>query len=162
MVNKLGVFLIAGLVPLAASASYVDDIAVINAQIQLVNKNAELQAALQKSLGASITLPKVLTLISDLNGSEATVVYTSGRTRTIKSGDKLTADVRVRSISPAGVEVSTSKGPAYLAFNNPEMTDQSASDLSVVPTAPNISMPSIPVPSSARVPAPPVPNPTKG
>jgi len=162
VVNKLGAFLIAGLVPLAASASYVDDIAVINAQIQLVNKNAELQAALQKSLGASITLPKVLTLISDLNGSEATVVYTSGRTRTIKSGDKLTADVRVRSISPAGVEVSTSKGPTYLAFNNPEMTDQSASDLSVVPTAPNISMPSIPVPSGARVPAPPVPNPTKG
>lgn len=162
MVNKLGAFLIAGLVPLAASASYVDDIAIINAQIQLVNKNAELQAALQKSQGASITLPKILTLISDMNGSEATVVYTSGRTRTIKSGDKLTSTVKVKSISAAGVEVTTSKGSTYLAFNNPEVTDQALSDLSVMPTAPSISMPSIPVPSGSGVPAPPVPNPTKG
>jgi len=151
--NKLllAAFFLSGL----ANANYVDQIETINAQIQLVNKNAELQAALQKSMGASVTLPKVLTLIADTKGAEATVLYSSGRTRTIKKGDVLAKRVKVTSISHAGVEVSTPAGKSYLSFNNPEVTDQStANDAAIVPSAPSIKIPTIPVPRNPNVPSP--------
>jgi hypothetical protein len=155
VVNKLTTAAFFALISSLASASYVDEIETINAQIQLVNKNAELQAALQKSMGASISLPKILTMIADINGSEATVLYPSGRTRTIKKGDVIARKVKVLSISHTGVEVSTPGGRTYLAFNNPSVTDQASSpDSTTTPSAPSIKIPSIPVPRIQSVPAP--------
>lgn len=155
MANKLLALPFALLISGFAGATYVDDMDTIDAQIKLVNKRAELQTALQKSMGSSVALPKVLTLISDINGSEATVLFSSGRTRTIKKGDALGHRIKVISISHAGVEVSTPNGKSSLAFNNPAVTDQSAmSDAAITPSAPSIKIPSVPIPRNPNLPAP--------
>lgn len=154
--KRVVMMVIAALAPsfAAAEMGYRDKISTIEAQIELVNKQADLQNALLKSGGASASLPKVLSLMGTSEDAQATLYYSTGRIRTVKVGDVLAPNVKITSISQAGVQARGKNGPMVLAFHNPAITGDAANaDAINIPSAPSVKAPSIPLPVSAPAPS---------
>lgn len=151
----LGVLLAA--TNLHATPTYSDQIAIMQAQIQLLEKQSELNLAIQKAAGSSsMALPKVLSIIQDSTGSQASIFYASGRVRVIQKGDVIIPGVVATEISSLGVSAKTRNGTTLLAFHNPTQTgDASASDSTQLPPPPKVKLSPLPPPSARPLPHPP-------
>lgn len=137
------------LLPAFASAqSYIDDLETMKAQIAILQKKSELNEALSKYAGTNaLTLPQVISTITDGNGRQATIMYKNGRQRTVSVGDSVAQGAKVTSIDSLGVHVSTKSGAALLGFYNP--TKDNVPDTNVLPRPPQVNIPaqSIPLPT---------------
>lgn len=140
----------------ALSQTYIDQIATMEAQIELLNKQIALNEAIAKaSESGATTLPKVISVIIDNEGASAEIYYSSGRVRTVSSGDSLTKGVSVTAVTQAGVAVKTLNGEVMLSFHNPLITQQK-DPVANLPSPPKVNIPTFSTPASS-VPVPTLP-----
>lgn len=135
-------------------ANYLEEMGVLDAQIQLVNKRAELQAALNRSAG-SITLPRISTIVVDDAGAVAQVVYESGLIRWVKEKDVIAEDTIVTSITSSSVSAQI-KGKTFALRYVSAEPNQPNNSTSVPQDAPQINLPRPVSPTLAVPPQPPV------
>lgn len=133
---------ISAIVP-AAHASYLDTMSALDAKIQLVNKQNELNNAI-KNGSQTVFLPTVRSIIVDEHGPSAQVVYKSGVSRWVKPGDALAGNIRVASISGNTVTAVTQKGQRANLDFYAENDTSTGTQLGSV-NEPAINMPPIPV-----------------
>jgi len=97
----------------APSPSWLDEIATIDAQTQLLKKRDELRRELEKSTAGSIAaLPSVVSIMVLDSVPQAQLYYSSGRLSHAKVGTLIAPSVRIASISENGVEVEVTQGRA--------------------------------------------------
>ncbi len=97
----------------SGSASWLDEIATIEAQTQLLKKRDELRKELEKSTAGTIaTLPMVVSIMALEGVPQAQLFYPSGRISHAKVGMLVAPLVRIAAISELGVEVDVTRGRA--------------------------------------------------
>lgn len=86
--------------------TWLDEIAMIEAQTQLLQKREELKAQLERLSSSTVAaLPSVVAIVS-LNGrSQAQLYFPSGRLSYVSVGELVAPNVRVAAISGTSVEV---------------------------------------------------------
>lgn len=112
----LATILSAGPAAVAASPNYLDEIAVMDAQIAVAKKQTELRSALQGLAGSQAGLPQVVSVAGFDPDLSAVVRYPGGRKRTVRKGDRLPGGVEVKSVASTGVVVRFAKVETSLEF----------------------------------------------
>lgn len=103
----------------AQSASYLDDIARLDAQIALQRKQIEARDLAVQAAGR-LTLPTVRYLSGFEDDLSAVLSYGGGKKMTVKRGDRLPGGIEVLGIREKGVLVSIGKQQALLEFSAPD------------------------------------------
>lgn len=106
--------------------SWLDEMATIEAQTQLLQKRDELRSQLEKSsAGTLAALPSIVTIMGVEGRYQSQVHFPNGRLSYVQVGDRISADVRVVRISANGVDVQVGEGTAQrtiaLGFTTLEM-----------------------------------------
>ncbi len=88
-------------------ASWLDEIATIDAQTQLLRKREELRGQLEKTTsGVLASLPSVISVIVSNGRPQTQLHFPSGRVSYATVGTQIAPDVRIAHINEHGVEVS--------------------------------------------------------
>ena len=139
----LSPFLLASLLVVSApvlaqgqpAPSWLDEMAVIDAQIQLLQKRDELEMILeQRAASRSAVLPGILSIIGFDGRFTAELVFPNGRIGRFRLGDEVSPDILISGIHPRGVMVTVWMGDgefreAPLEFVSPPSAAQAAGDL---------------------------------
>lgn len=152
----------------AEPASWLDEIATIEAQTQLLKKREELRSQLEKaSSGTLAALPSVISIIQLDGRAQSQLHFPSGRVSYASVGTMIAPDVRVTAINEHGVEVSITRGksvrtvpltfatlqsryPALYGSGGEDLSKNEAYQNSVLADPPRINVP-------AAAPASPLP-----
>lgn len=108
MVLAMSLVPVAGVAAQAAgdTQTWLDEIAVIEAQTQLLQKREELKAQLERASSSTVAaLPSVVAIVSLEGRSQAQLYYPSGRLSYVSAGELIAPDVRVSAITGTSVEV---------------------------------------------------------
>lgn len=91
--------------------SWLDEIATLEAQTQLLQKRDELRSQLEKSSASTLaSLPSIVSIMSMDGHNQSQLYFPDGRLSYVKVGDMLRAGVRVARIGPQGVDVMVGTG----------------------------------------------------
>jgi type IV pilus biogenesis protein PilP len=104
----------------AGAQTLADQINTMNAQVQLLTKQAELRAALSRNAGFDMgTLPRVIAVYGAGSKLVARLLLPSGMISTYDEGDVIRGSMKVAAISPRSVLVTVSNGnkPVTLALD---------------------------------------------
>lgn len=104
----------------AGAETLADQINTMNAQVQLLTKQAELKAALARNAGFDMgTLPRVIAVYGVERKLSARLLLPSGMISTYEEGDVIRGSMKVAAISPRAVLVTVANGskPATLTLD---------------------------------------------
>lgn len=136
---------------------YLDEMAIMDAQIAYLRKEGELRSALEQR-SRHEALPKVVSIVGSKGSRSAQVVFESGIMRWLKTGDALAGGLKVVSIGRAGVNVGDERDTFPLPFVSANQNGMTGGgQAGMVPLAPppnlNIVQP-MPMPAPGMAPAP--------
>ena len=124
------------------SMHYLDEMALMDAQIAYLRKESELRSALEQR-SRHESLPKVVSIVGSGKTHTAQVVFESGIMRWLKPGDALAGGLKVRAISRTAVTVGNDREAFLLPFvsavNNPAAGQGNQAMLPLAPP-PNLNI----------------------
>lgn len=155
--------------PLMASAQqqtggihYLDEMATMDIQLNLLKKKKELQDLMKQSGGASVRLPQIVFVAGPEDQMTADVIYDNGLRRKMKKGESVSKGVEIVEISPTSVVVEipvgkTARVKQELEFsvrpvNTRQVSPSATPALPPVPNLPPVGMTSPRMPMSAQPP----------
>ena len=149
---------IAAVTTASTSQTFSDKVDEIDAQIQLLDKQKQLQDALQRSAGGSMgDLPRIVS-ISGVDGAlTSRVLFSSGRVATIAEGNQISTGVKVVAMTSNAVMVQIGTGKKTKVVPLDFMVGaQTMPGMPGVPGMPPAITPGVPMPLPAELlPSPP-------
>lgn len=137
---------------------YLDEMATMDIQLNLLKKQKELNDLMKQSGGASVRLPQIVFIAGPEGDMTADVIYENGLRRKIKKGEAVSKHVEIVEISPTGVVVEVAAGKKGKVKQELDFSVRATSTRQVTPSAmpalPNV--PNLP-PVGVAVPAMPIP-----
>lgn len=152
--NSLRVAIVSGLmllVSVPAAANYLEDMDTLQAQIDLVNRRAQLQSAL-RGASEAVSLPKISSIMRSGSQATAQLAFSNGLIRWVRVGDIVGDGVTVHAIARDQVLVRVNGRRVALNFQGVnEAGAAGAAEATVLSmSAPSIALPPLP-PSAVPV-----------
>ncbi len=151
--NTLAILALLAGAPLAAAAqtlpppvvggAYLDEMARMDAELQLLRKRQEVRQAQDALNGTSASpaqMPKVLAIYMSEGRLAAEIMYAHGLVTRVRGGETIPGDIQIVSVGPKGVTVRVAGAGKKSVLDYAVRTSVTAPVESVIPMAPPAPM----------------------